>query len=419
MFAERNQLDLIEVNFEERPEFSILFDTNDTERIILQLEIEHSRKITAGRSCIFLDEIQNHPRVLVTLRYFFEKQPELLVIAAGSLLEFLLEDHAFSMPVGRIEYLFLGPMTYEEFLIAGGETQLVDYLNTMDPSHPIPPGIHQAAMRATQIWMLTGGMPEVVATWIEERSLLEVDRVKHTIINTLRDDFSKYKRSANTERLQRAFERFPGFVGKKIVYSQINEGAKARDTEKSLHLLEQARIIYRVNHSDGNGVPLGAERNEKRSKGLFLDVGLLSAVEGLSLRDIEDPYHIMMINSGALAEQFIGQHLLYMNDFYRLPELYYWSRQKSHSSAEIDYLVTHGRHVIPVEVKAGKTGTLRSLHVFMEEKRATKAIRFYTGPCAVADVKSSLPGSSLQYRLLSLPLFLVEQWKRILSQISG
>jgi predicted AAA+ superfamily ATPase len=172
-----------------------------------------------------------------------------------------------------------------------------------------------------------------------------------------------------------------------------------------------------VCHSDGNGVPLGAEENEKRRKGLFLDVGLLSGIGGLSLSDIADPTRILQVNSGALAEQLVAQHLLYMNDFFRLPELYYWSRQKSQSSAEIDFLVTQGTTVIPVEVKAGKTGTLRSLHVFMEQKKSHFAVRFYTGLPGVTEVTSSLPGSNWKYRLLSLPLYLVEQWKRISARL--
>ena len=150
MFAEKHGLDLFEINFEENPDHKSLFQTNDIEAIILMLEIQFRRKIVPDRSCIFLDEIQNHPRVLQTLRYFYEKQPRLLVIAAGSLLEFLLEDHSFSMPVGRIEYLLLGPMTYEEFLLADSQSSLLEFLESVDPVKPIPDAIHQTAIRALQ-----------------------------------------------------------------------------------------------------------------------------------------------------------------------------------------------------------------------------------------------------------------------------
>ena len=416
MFAEKHDLDLFEINFEEKPDYKEIFQTNDTGSIILMLEIQFRRKIISGRSCIFLDEIQNHPQALQTLRYFYEKQPGLLLIAAGSLLEFLLEDHSFSMPVGRIEYLFLGPMTFEEFLLAGGQTPLLQFLESVEPAEPIPDAIHHTAIRALQTWILTGGMPEVIATWLKEQSYLEVDRIKQSILNTVRDDFNKYKTRVNTERLQKTFSRFPGFIGKKIVYSHIDDGEKSRDIETALHLLEQARIIYRICHSDGNGIPLGAEKNEKRRKGLFLDVGLLSGIGGLSLSDISDPSRIMQVNSGVIAEQFIGQHLLYMNDFFRLPELHYWSRKKSQSNAEIDFLLPLGMTVIPVEVKAGRTGTLRSLQVFMKQKQSRFALRFNIEPPSVVQATTSMPGSNWKYRLLSLPLYLVEQWKRICTQ---
>jgi predicted AAA+ superfamily ATPase len=417
MFAEEQGLDLIEINFEERPEYRDLIPSNDIRAIIQLLEIEFRKEIQHDRTCIFFDEIQNHPQVLHTLRYFYEKQPDLPVIAAGSLLEFLLEDLSFSMPVGRIEYLFLGPMTFEEYLIADDQSSLLQFVESVEPGQKIPTAIHQAAIRSLRTWILTGGMPEILATWLETQSFLEVDRVKQSILNTFRDDFNKYKKRLNTGRLQTAFSRFPGFVGKKIVYSRIDDGEKSRDLETALRLLEQARIIYRVCHSNGNGVPLGAEVNEKRKKGLFLDVGLLSGINGLSIADITNPDQIMQVNSGALVEQFIGQHLLYMNDFFRYPELYYWSRQKSQSSAEIDFLVPLGSNIVPIEVKAGKAGTLRSLHVFMEQKRSYFAVRFYAGALQLSDVKSSLAGSTWKYQLLSLPLYLVEQWKRLSARI--
>lgn len=417
MFAEKHDLELFEINFEEKPDYKNLVQTNDAASIIQILEIEFRRKIIPERSCLFFDEIQNHPHILQTLRYFYENHPEYIVIAAGSLLEFLLEDHKFSMPVGRIEYMFLGPMTFQEYLLAEGHKPLLEFLESSEITKPLPDGIHQTAMKALQTWILIGGMPEVVKTWIEERSFLEVDRVKQSILNTLRDDFNKYKGRVDTEGLQKTFSRFTGFIGRKIVYSHIDNTKKAEKIENTLHLLEQARLIYRVYHSAGNGLPLGAEKNEKRKKGLFLDVGLLNGISGLSLGDITDPASVMQVNAGTVAEQFVGQHLLYMNDFFRLPELYYWSRQKSQSSAEVDFLTTLGGMVVPIEVKAGKTGTLRSLHVFMEQKRCKFAIRFYTGPLSVTEVKSSLPGSKWNYKLLSLPLYFIEQWKRLAAQI--
>ncbi len=414
LFTKTSNIDLIEINFEEHPEYKDIFSTHDIEKIIQLIEIRIRKKIRKNKSCIFLDEIQNHPRALITLRYFFERRPDLIVIAAGSLLDFLLEDHSFSMPVGRIEYLFLGPMTFEEFLIAEDNAQLLEYISNVKPEEEIPGPIHAMASEALGRYCVLGGMPEVVKVWLQEKSFLEVEKVKHAIINTFRDDFNKYKTRANTNRLQKTFDRFPRFIGKKIVYSQIDNTEKSRELEGALHLLEQARIIYRVNHSSGNGVPLGAEKQKKKNKGLFLDVGLLCGINGLTIHECNNSEDVMHINAGEIAEQYIGQHLLYMNDFYRQPELYYWAREKPQSHAEVDYLVSRGPSVIPIEVKAGKSGTLRSLHVFMQQKKYNAALRFNAEPPSILDVTTSIAGPKHSFTLISLPLYMIEQWKRFI-----
>lgn len=412
IFAKQENLDLLEINFEINPEYYRLFENKHIDDVVQAIEVEFGSTITDNKTLIFLDEIQMYPELIRYLRHFHEIKKNVFVIAAGSLLDFVLADHTFSMPVGRVEYLFLGPMSFEEYLIAKNETKLLEFISNYTLSDTIPVSIHDKAIQEMKTWAILGGMPEVIRTWINEQSHLYCDRIKHSIINTIRDDFAKYKQKANTRTLQKLFNTFPAFVGKKIVYSKIDSEKKSRDIIHNLEMLENARIIYRVAHTSGSGIPLGAEKNDKRTKGLFLDVGLLSSILGLDINDITHPEALTQINGGVIAEQIIGQHLLYMNNFYKLPELFYWNREKSQSSAEIDFLVNKGQQIIPIEVKAGKTGTLRSLHQFMKMKSLQKALRFYTDIPNSSQVAVTIQQKKVNYELVSLPLYLIEQWKR-------
>jgi uncharacterized protein len=416
IFAEKQNLALFEINFEENDSYSQIFNGNDPISILQQLEIKFGKKIIPGKSIVFLDEIQASPAAFTTLRYFHEKKPGQAVIAAGSLLELVLKEKAFSVPVGRIEYCFLGPMTFEEYLLAAGKELLLEFFRSYTLEKEIPPSIHAEGLTELRNFTVLGGMPEVVNTWIETKSMLETDVVKHAIFNTLRDDLHKYRPNIDSGILISTLSRFPNFVGKKIVYSKLHEAENTRNTHKSLRILELARIIYGVSHTAGNGVPLGAEQNPSKQKGLFIDCGLLNTSLGLTLIDFPSPDSVIQVQNGIIAEQFTGQHLLYQNDFYKFPELWYWSREKSQSSAEVDFLVSKGRNIIPVEVKAGKTGTLRSLHSFMQQKKYPDAVRFYTGPPQSDTVTTSIPGEKHSYRLLSLPLYLIEQYNRLLKK---
>ncbi|MCA9439734.1 MAG: DUF4143 domain-containing protein, partial [Candidatus Omnitrophica bacterium] len=182
----------------------------------------------------------------------------------------------------------------------------------------------------------------------------------------------------------------------------------------ALKQLEKARVLHRVFHSSGNGVPLGAEADDSDFKALFLDIGLVSTSLGLDLVSISSMEDLLMVNEGALAEQFIGQHLLYRGPTYRRPELFYWNREKPGSSAEVDYLISVGTQVVPVEVKSGKSGRLRSLQVFVSEKKVPLAVRFNTKPPKLSRLKTSVAGmEETSYLLLSLPLYLVGQVERL------
>jgi len=417
MFAKEAGLDLLEINLEVNDDYADCFTSKGHKQIITLLELKTARKITPGKTLLFLDEIQTAPEILASLRYFYELMPQLHVIAAGSLLEFILEEHTFSMPVGRIEYLHLGPMTFKEFLTGIGRGQLREFIEEFDIQNEFPPAIHAELMGIFRLYCAVGGMPEAVWAYQESGSMLDVDTVKQSILLTYRDDFNKYGRRVKHTRLQKVFQKLPLQVGKKLKYVNLDPNEKSSELKKSLHLLALARVYTPVHHSGANGVPLRAESNAKKQKPLFLDVGLLVAACGMSYADIVNVDDIALINSGSICEQFIGQHLLYARQYYEEPELFYWRREKRQSSSEVDYLQAHSSMILPVEVKAGKTGTLKSLQIFIKEKDGDLGVRFNADLPAYHDAKFSLPVTSGTFKLLSLPLYMVEELHRVVGSL--
>lgn len=261
-------------------------------------------------------------------------------------------------------------------------------------------------------------MPEAVKIYAIEKSFRAVDMVTESIITTFQDDFNKYGTKADRHRLIKLFQKIPSVIGRKFKYSTIDPHERSKDLKSALFLLNNARVITTIFHSSGNGLPLGAEKNEKAFKIIFLDTGLLSKLSGLDILAINQTDDVITINNGALCEQFVGQHLLYVKEWYQKPELYYWMREKKNSSAEIDYLITYKNKIIPVEVKAGKTGRLKSLQLFFSEKPSDLGLRFNTGMPSLYEGTTSLPGKkSVAFRLVSLPLYLVGQTGRLLGEV--
>lgn len=404
---------LAEVNFERDAELGGLFACNDPRRIASVLEARLGRPIQPGSTLLFLDEIQAAPAVLPCLRYFYEQMPDLHVVAAGSLLEFLLGEPHFSMPVGRVEYLHLGPMVFEEYLQAIGSGGLARFLAGLAPGDDLPLAIHGPCLDAFREFLVVGGMPEAVAARARNRPWSEVEAIHHGLLATYRDDFGKYGRRAHPERLRKVFTRLPALVGQRFKYANVDRDERSTELARALDHLCLARVAHRVVHSSANGVPLGAESREQAFKVLFLDVGLQSAALGLRLDEIAGAKDVM-VHAGAACEQFVGQHLLYSLPSYREPELYFWSREKANAAAEIDYVLAEARQVVPVEVKAGKTGTLKSLHYFLREKGLAFGVRLNADTPSLLDAATALPdGRNIRFRLLSLPLYLVGQVRRM------
>ena len=407
----------LELNLERDTELSDFFVDNDPKRIIQNLALYAKRPLDPNSTILFIDEIQAAPQILATLRYFYEEYPEFPVIVAGSLLDFALESPQFSMPVGRIQYFHLGPLSFEDFLMAVGETALVEWIRTVSIHDKVPLPIHQRCLELVKQFWLIGGMPEVVAHFSEYHDFQELDNLKHNILQTYQDDFHKYEQVTHIPLLRRVFQTIPRVIGQTLKYAHIDRDSKSTQVRAALEALQLARIIRMVYHSHANGLPLRAEIDPKIFKVIFLDIGLQCTALGLNNLDIIKGPDWAWINRGSLAEQFIGQALLHLSPSYQAPELFYWTREKAQSAAELYYVLQHNTRVIPIEVKAGKTGRLKSLHYFIRDKKWSLAVRFNADMPSFLQETAILPNQTpIDYHLLSLPFYLAEQLERLLSQ---
>jgi uncharacterized protein len=407
---------LVEINFERRPEFIAHFESNDPAEIILNLQSALNQSIVPEETILFLDEIQAAPELLAKLRWFYEEMPTLAVVAAGSLLEFVLEAHTFSMPVGRIQYAFVEPLGFDEFLFAIGEKVFQSAIETASLSAPLNAALHDKANALFKLYMTVGGMPEAVSSWIETGSLEALSQVHHNLINTYRDDFAKYAKRLSVAYLDDVLTSLPRLLTKKIIYSQINSVARHAAIKQATALLSKARLCHKVGSVAANGIPVGAELNQKVFKMIMIDVGLVSSLLGINLYQFKSVDEIMHINKGGLTEQVVGQLLRLLFPFYQEPHLYYWTREAQSASAEIDYLIQNNQYLVPVEVKAGSEGKLRSLHQFMSEKPWKMAVRIYAGPLMKSQINTkTTSGKSVSYTLLSVPFYMVGQLYRLLN----
>lgn len=411
--AKSQNKQLIEINFEQRPQLRSLFANNDVSIIWSQLETLLPKPTHCENCLLFLDEVQAAPELLGKLRWFYESMPELAVIAAGSLLDFVLNEHTFSMPVGRVQFFYLEPLSFLEFLSADQQAMLVTYLEKITVNQSIPEDIHERLMTAIQNYCLIGGMPEAVQSWIVEHSYLRIHQIHQDLITAYQNDFAKYPTRIIPERLREILLAIPRLVGKKFSYTQVNPDIKSQTIASALSLLELARVVHRVQSVVADGVPLGAKPKPRYFKVIFCDTGLLNTLihpQPSHLKPLE------LIYNGETAKQLTGQLLRKNFQYYQDPVLYYWQRD-GQSNAEIDYLIQHHDHIIPIEVKAGSTGSLRSLHYFMHERGLKFAIRIYAGHPNFTPIEVTLNnGAIVSYVLLSIPFYLIELLPKLLDQ---
>ena len=418
MFAAQNGLDLIEVNLEKPYKFTEYAALKDPKKLVQMMSFELGLKIGTENSLLFFDEIQQVPEMIDLLRYFYEEAPEYAVVATGSLLEFVLAEPSFSMPVGRISFLHLGPLDFSDYLMALGEDLCNGFINNYNLNEDIPDPIHYKLTELLKSYILTGGMPAVVTDFAEHRNHERSERIKSEIIDTYRLDFNKYSKKTNIRLLNRCFDAMPIMIARKMIYSHLDSNAKSKDISLCVEQLDLAKIINRAYKCSANGLPLRAEIDPKHFKPIFLDIGLYLTMLGLSPLDIDQKKDINLINQGALMEQFVGQQLLQQRAEYKEPELEYWARENKSSSAEIDFVISHNSAIIPIEVKSGKTGSLKSLQVFCSEKSSSLAVRFNSEPPSLLNESRTILNHQVQYTLLSLPHYMIPRLRELLSQVN-
>ena len=417
--AESMQRKLIELNFEKRPDLGSLFSSNEPKEIIVNIAASQG-DIEPSNAILFLDEIQAAPHLLAKLRWFAEEMPELAVVAAGSLLDFALTDHEFSMPVGRISYMYLEPLSFEEFLQATGRQGLRTYLKTYHLNKEIPTALHRGLIAAVKEYLVVGGMPAAVLSWANDKNLKTINQIHFDLLTTYREDFAKYQGRLTINRLEDVLASIPRQLGKKFVYSRASPEVNTPPLKQALDLMLKARVCHQVLATSANGLPLNAEIKEKFFKVILLDCGLISAELGLSLHQLNSVAELTLVNNGGIAEQFVGQQLRTLFPPFAPPSLNYWQRTETNTNAEIDYVIQHRNLIVPVEVKAGKTGTLKSLHQFMLRKRRGLAVRINSDYPTLGPVRVKIyEGPTLEYTLLSLPFYLIGQLHRLIEVVEN
>ena len=363
----------VEINFEKASELCSFFEGNiDAHLIAKNIANYFGTQIVPGKTLLFLDEIQVCPRAILSLRYFCEDFPGLHVIAAGSLLEFELEN--LSVPVGRISIIYVYPMSFSEYLTAIGKNNL--RLMLMENLfEPLPEAIHNQLTREIRNYSLLGGMPEVIADFIEYGKFERCQDLQTELIETYRSDFHKYAKKHQVKYLNRIFDSIPLQLGDKFKYSHVSRDIKSRELGDALELLEMAGLAYKVYHTSSNGIPLKSEIDLMKFKVLLFDMGLAQRLMKLDHRPLLLNPDISRVNDGAIAELFSGLEFIAYQNYRERPELYYWHREAKSSNAEVDYVTAIGNKVVPVEVKSGSSGTMKSLRLFMESKNSDLAIK--------------------------------------------
>jgi predicted AAA+ superfamily ATPase len=366
----------------------IFGDDLDARRILSELRVVLDKSIEPGKTLLFFDEIQSCPRAILALRYLYEEVPELHVIAAGSLLDFALSDISF--PVGRVQFLEMSPLVFAEYLWAIGRDRSAEVVL----SNPIrvPDSVHLSLLADLRDYFFVGGMPESVLAYERNRSVRDSRAVHHELCESYRQDFAKYAPRADPYCLDAVLAGTARQVGRQVKYTSLAEGYSGPTIRRAFNLLTKARVARKVPATNPTGVPLGAGASPLRFKALMVDIGLMQHLRGVPIDLDYAKADLLKIHEGDMAEQFVGQEMLVS----QRADLYYWSRQAKSSTAEVDFLAVIGGSIVPVEVKSGPSGRLRSLHLLLDSyPNCERAYVFSTAPYA------ELP----EQRLTFLPLY--------------
>ena len=379
-----------------------LFDTsNDVYKITQRIFIEKGKKFSELEdTLLFIDELQEAPYVVNLLRYYKEEMPQLAVIAAGSMLETLLGKN-ITFPVGRVEYKVLRPVSFEEFLIASGREDLIQEMAII----PMNSFAYETCLRMFHTYALIGGMPEVIQHYLEHKDITALGEVYDSLLRSYLDDAEKYAKSQKQLQLIRfAIQQAVIHAGKRVSFQRFgNSNYSSTEISEVLNALQKTHLLHVIYPTTGYGLPIEEDRN-KTPRLQFLDSGLINYSVGLQ-KDLIGTKDLSTIYQGKLIEHLVGQELLAAQTL-TLKGLSFWIREKSQSSAELDYIYSFQGDVIPIEVKSGATGTLKSLQLYLENAQINYSVRFYAGKITL-DKHYTQSGKT--FYLLSLPYFLVSK----------
>lgn len=372
----------IEVNFEKRPEMLDVFQKiHDVHELAATLGMYYNTPVIPDRTLLFLDEIQKSADAIQSLWSFKEDYKELHVVAAGSLLEFALQELP-SFGVGRIRSLFVYPFSFDEFLVAEGKADWVKAKQEANTEKPLLTPLYNDLVQHFRTFLMVGGMPASVATWVTTHDYSQCQAELDDIQLTYYDDFPKYAKKVDPTLLRNTLQSVVMQIGDKFTYSEVDGGYRADDVKKALKLLCDAGIIKRVSYTSGNGLPLGAEVNDKFRKYIYLDSGLLLRILDLDFGGARQLTERIiagtsedLVNKGGLAEMVLGWELVKYNNPRMQHDLFYWENTAEGTRSEVDYIIARDLKVLPIECKAGTSGKMKSMYEFMHQKHLAEAIR--------------------------------------------
>lgn len=370
---------------------------NDIEGVIKGISLLKNKPVISGKTLLFIDEIQNSIAAIKMLKFFAEKYGNLHVVAAGSLLEVVLTAEDLSFPVGRVEFLFLHPVSFKEFLLAKGGIRHLEALNT----YPLPSYSHGTLLNEFHEYAMLGGLPEVVKTWIEKGDLLSAKEIMKNLMISYMDDVTKYAKNSSMRNVIRfVIDAAPMNISSRITFQNFgNSNYRSREVGEAFFALQQAMLINLIYPTTSTEIPF-LPNKRKKPKLQFIDTGLVNYKAGIidqyiGLQDLQSVY------KGRIVEHLVGQELT--NILETNQKLKFWVREKKQSQAEVDFIISYKGKPIPIEVKSGSSGKLRSLHQFIKESKTDLAVRF----CSSEYKEEIVETNNVKFTLLNLPYYSV------------
>lgn len=405
----------LEINLEQERDLRRLFEeVTDVADLSQRLGAVHNIPVIPGETLLFIDEIQSCPAALKSLWFFKENYPELHVVAAGSLLEFALNELP-SYGVGRVRSVFMYPMSFKEFLAAQGKDMWIAAIESADWEHPVVESLHSRLVSEFRAFLMVGGMPACVASWVELHDYAACQAEQNDILQSYYDDFAKYAGKVDTQLLRNTLAAAVRQSGQKFVYSKVDGGYRSEDVKAALRLLRDAGLVIPVQMSAANGLPLGAQVNPKFVRYDFLDTGLLLRLLAMNYDDDLELTRLILagkapdlVNKGLVSELTVGLELIKSSSPYSKYELFYWESTERNATSKVEYVIAKHAKCVPIEVKAGISGKMKSLRLFMNKKGLSAGIRSSLENFGILGVTDTdISGQTVKRAIGILPLYAV------------